>query len=276
MQGLDLRPGRVRERLECSERVADGRRVRQSRTRRGQHLGRRAVERGKGGKRIAPRGCKPRAERNHGRDVLGAQSFEEFGILRVAAHAGAGCERSVDADMTEVEVQRAHTRGVERRQQQQDHLGVAGNARFTEKLGADLCDLARFADPGGRTKNAAGIAEARDAGLVQEVRVDPGDLRRDVGANAKEPARHRIDDLERLQVEIVTRAGQQRIEMLHQRRLHEAETMGAEMFEQRATQRFHPFGFNGQDVLDVFRQDPLTHGERASKRRARGRSRQVR
>src|SRR5437660_7871579 len=142
VQGLDLRSGRFRERLECSERVADGRRVRQSRTRRGKHLCRRAVERGKGGKRIAPGRCKPGAERNHGRDVLGAQSFEEVGILRVAAHAGAGCERAVDADMTEVEVQRAHTCGGERRQQQQDYLGVAGTASFTEKLGAASCDVA--------------------------------------------------------------------------------------------------------------------------------------
>ena len=35
-----------------------------------------------------------------------------------------------------------------------------------------------------------------------------------------EPARERIDDLERLQLEVVAAAGQQRFEMLDHRRLH--------------------------------------------------------
>ena len=71
-------------------------------------------------------------------------------------------------------------------------------------------------------QHAAGVAEARDAGLVQHVRVDARDLRRDVGAHAEQSPGQRIDDLERLQLEVAAGAGQQRIEVLDQRRLHEA------------------------------------------------------
>ena len=40
------------------------------------------------------------------------------------------------------------------------------------------------------------------------MRIDARHLWRDVGAHADEPARQRIDDLERLQIEIAAAAGQ--------------------------------------------------------------------
>ena len=132
------------------------------------------------------------------------------------------------------------------------------------------------ADPGRRAEHAARVAKARDPGLVQQMGVDARDLRGDVGAHAEEAPRHRIDDLEGQQVEIVTGTRQQRFEVLDQRRLDKAETLRAEVVEQRAAQRLHPLGLHRQDVLDVLRQDPLTHDERASSRRARGRSRRAR
>ena len=73
----------------------------------------------------------------------------------------------------------------------------------------------------------------------------------------------RVDDLERLQLEVAPGAGQQRIEVLDQRRLHEPVAARAEVVEQQAPQRLDPLGFGRQDVLDVFGKDPLTHGERA-------------
>ena len=55
--------------------------------------------------------------------------------------------------------------------------------------------------------------------------VDARDLRRDVRAQAQQAARKRVDHLERLQIEIVAGAGQQRIEVFDQRRLHQAVTV---------------------------------------------------
>ena len=53
------------------------------------------------------------------------------------------------------------------------------------------------------------------------MRIDARDLRRDVGAHAEQTAGERIDHLECLQLEIVSGSGEQRIEVLDQRRLHQ-------------------------------------------------------
>ena len=83
------------------------------------------------------------------------------------------------------------------------HFAVAGDARLAEELGADLHDLARHAGRRRRrAQDAARIAEPGDAGVVQQVRIDARDLRRDVGAHAEQAPGERIDDLERLQVEV--------------------------------------------------------------------------
>ena len=173
-------------------------------------------------------------------------------------------------------MQTADARGGERGQEQRDHLGVAADAGFAEELGADLRDLARLPDARGRAQHAAGIAEAGDPGLVQQVRIDPRDLRRDVGAHAEEPSRHRVDDLERLQVEIASRSGQERIEVLDERRLHQPVAVPAEVIEQEAAKRLDPLGLRRQDILDPLRKDPLTHCARARRRRRRARSRRAR
>jgi hypothetical protein len=108
------------------------------------------------------------------------------------------------------------------------------------------------------------------------VRVDARDLRRDVRAHAEQAPGQRVDHLERLQLEIASGAGEQRLEVLDQRRLDEAVAVPAEMVEQRAAQRFEPLGLIGEDVLDVLGEDPLTHWRRERNRRIRGRSRRVR
>jgi hypothetical protein len=116
-------------------------------------------------------------------------------------------------------------------------FAIALDARFAEQLRADLEHFARRAWHGGRRpQDAARITKTGGCGLVQDVRIDARDLRRDVGANAEQAAGHRIDDLERLQLEVAAAAGQQGIEMLDERRLHEAIATGREVVEQRAAQ----------------------------------------
>jgi hypothetical protein len=53
-----------------------------------------------------------------------------------------------------------------------------------------------------RVQHVAGVAEARDALAVQQVRVDARDLRRDVGAQAQRAARQLIDQLEGAQPQV--------------------------------------------------------------------------
>ena len=64
----------------------------------------------------------------------------------LADDPGARGERAIDADVPEVEVQRADARRGERGEEQCDHLRVAADAGLAEELGADLRDLARLAD----------------------------------------------------------------------------------------------------------------------------------
>ncbi len=163
-------------------------------------------------------------------------------------------QRAIDADVAQVDVQAADVGRAERRQQQFEDLAVGGDAGVAVELGADLHDLPRVAGARRlRAQHAPRVAEARDAGLVQQVRVDARDLRRRVGAHAEHAARQRIDGLERLQVEVASGAGQQRIEELDQRRLHQPVAAHAEVIEQHAAQRLDARRFRGQHVLDRLR-----------------------
>ena len=158
-------------------------------------------------------------------------------------------------------MQPAHAGCGERGEQQRDDFLVAADRGLAVELAADLHDLARLRKPGRHgSKHAAGVAKPRRAVLVQQMRVDARDLRRDVRAHAEQPSRQRIDDLERLQLEIASGAREQRLEMLDQRRLHEPVAVRAEMIEQRAPKRLETIRLVRQHVLDVLRQDPLAHG----------------
>ena len=170
-------------------------------------------------------------------------------------------------------MQAAHARRGERREHQGDDFAVAGDAGLAIELGADLHDFARLRDAGReRAQHAAGVAQSRQAGFVQQMGVDARDLRRDVGAHAEQAAGQRIDDLERLQFEVAAGAGQQRFEVLDQRRLHEPVAVRAEVIEQRAAQRLDALGLAREDVLDMLGQHPLTQFVSPSSPRARWRS----
>jgi len=132
-------------------------------------------------------------------------------------------------------------------------VGKAWDLHVTEALRTDLDDFARRARRRrDGAQHAARITEPRGTRFVQQVRVDPCDLWRDVGAHADEPPRQRVDDLERLQVEVASAARQQRFEMLDERRLHQPITVRGEMVEQRAPQRFQTRSLVGQHVFDRF------------------------
>jgi hypothetical protein len=62
-----------------------------------------------------------------------------------------------------------------------------------------------------------------------------------------------------LQVEVARAAREQRLDVLDQRRLHEAVARGREVVEQRARSDSMRAASAGQHVVDRFGQDPVTH-----------------
>ena len=124
-------------------------------------------------------------------------------------------------------------------------------------LGAELQRLAREAGArGARVQHRPAVAQAGDAFAVKHVGVDACGLRGAVGAHAERPAAHLVDQLEGLQVEGVTGAREQRLDVLEQRRDDELETVAAGRVEQAAPQHFHVARPVGQDIGDVLRQEP--------------------
>ena len=93
------------------------------------------------------------------------------------------------------------------------------------------------------------------------MRVDPRDLRRNVGAQAHHASRELVHQREGLQVEIVAGAGEQRLDVFQQRRHDQLVTVGAEQIEEVAPQPLDARGFERENVLDVFGQYPGTHQE---------------
>jgi hypothetical protein len=77
-------------------------------------------------------------------------------------------------------------------------------------LGAELQRLARgmrFVGPGVQDRSA--ITQSRDAGAVQQMGIDTGDLRRAVCTQAHHAARQLVDQLEGLQIQRLAGTAQQ-------------------------------------------------------------------
>jgi hypothetical protein len=267
----------LRERVERREGVRDRGRVGKARARFGEHACGRTIELGQRAQRVAPRDRQPRGQLADDRRVLCAQRREQVAVLGISRDARARGERAIDADVAEVEVQRADADLPQRGQHEADHFAIARDARLAEQLGADLHDLARRARPvRHRAQHAARVAKARHAGLVQQVRVDARDLRRRVGAHAEHATGERVDDLERLQLEVAAGAGEQRESRYStKRRLHEAVAARREMVEQLA-QRLDARRLVGRMSLDRLGQDPLTHTRIPCRRSVRARSTRAR
>ena len=106
-------------------------------------------------------------------------------------------------------------------------------------------------------QHAVAVAQPGDAAVVEQVRVDPRRLRRDVGPDAHGTAGKLVGDLERAQLEILPGAGQQGLEIFQHRRHDELETVTAKMIEYAAAQALDALGLGRQCVGDVFGQQPV-------------------
>jgi hypothetical protein len=100
--------------------------------------------------------------------------------------------------------------------------------------------------------HAAAVAQPRHTLAVEQVRIDTGHLRRDVGTHPHQTAGQLVDQLERLELQILASTGQQRLEVFEQRRRDQLVAVQTEIIEQSAAQIFQLRRLGGQSVLDIF------------------------
>jgi hypothetical protein len=121
--------------------------------------------------------------------------------------------------MAEVDPRRRHLGHPQRCRHQADDFTVGGEPRMTKQFGAQL---QRFATRRQRRRqgmeDAVAIAQPGDPLPIEQMGVDPGNLRRHVGAHPERASRQLIDEFESPQLQILAGAGEQGIEVLEQGR----------------------------------------------------------
>jgi hypothetical protein len=159
--------------------------------------------------------------------------------------------------MAQAESRFGHAGGLERGQQQFLDFQVRLDAGMAEQFGADLERLPA-APHAGRlgAQHRAGIAQPGRALMVDEVGVDAGGLGRHVGAHAQHAAGQAVHHLEGFQVQVPGRPGEQGFQVFHQGRADQVVAVGVEQIEQAPPQALRRPGIMGQDIFDVFGEEP--------------------
>ena len=173
-------------------------------------------------------------------------------------------QRPHDAGIAEIERHLGETGAPQAVERQVLDLEVGLQPGVAVDLGAELQRLARGVDAGRPgVQHRPAVAQPRDAGAIQQVRVDARDLRRAVGAQAEGPAAELVDELEGLQVELAPGARQQRLDVLEQRRHHELAAIAGGDVEQTAPEFLDVPCLRGQHIGNMLRQQPSRgHAER--------------
>ena len=104
------------------------------------------------------------------------------------------------------------------------------------------------------------IAQPHDASPVQDVRIDTGNLRGHVGAQAQGSATALIDQLEGAQIQVTSAAGKQGVDVLDQGGNDQFVAVALIQVHQAPPEAFDATRFDGQDVGNVFGQEPACHG----------------
>src|SRR6185312_3196670 len=103
------------------------------------------------------------------------------------------------------------------------------------------------------------VAQTGNAASIEQVRVDARHLRRGVGAQAHHAPGQLIHQLEGLQAQRLASAGEQRLQVLEQRRHDQLVAIAARRVEQTPAQFFDVSGLGRQNIGDVIRQNPGGH-----------------
>ncbi|SVJ59088.1 Uncharacterised protein [Klebsiella pneumoniae] len=162
--------------------------------------------------------------------------------------------------MAEVHVHVRHFRHLEHFQHQADHLDIAGRARIAVQLGAQLDRTTRSGQRARlRMQHTAGIAQAARSLAAQAVRIHPRHLRRNVGTETHEPAGRRVGHLEGAQVKILSRAGEQRLQVFDMRGHDELVTPAVEQIQHLTAGCFDARRLRGQHLFDPIWQQPAVY-----------------
>ena len=85
-------------------------------------------------------------------------------------------------------------------------------------------------------------------------------MRRDVWAHTQEFSRERIDELERVVFKIATGAGEQRVQVLNEWRIHELVAMFGKRIDERTTRVLHACRSRRQHIFNKVGENPFAHG----------------
>src|SRR5450830_18275 len=108
-------------------------------------------------------------------------------------------------------------------------------------------------------QDTAGIAQARYRFTIEQVGIDTRHLRGHISTYPERTSGQLIDQLEGPQIGILTSTGQQRFEILQQRRHDHFIAIQTELIEHAATQLFNLARFGWQDVSNIFGKKPIRH-----------------
>src|SRR5258708_7072466 len=168
--------------------------------------------------------------------------------------------RAEHGDVADIEARPGNTACGERVDEKLLDLQIALDSGVAVDFCADLQRLpGRVESPRPGEQNASRITQPRDAFPVQKMRIDPRDLRRDVGAHAHHPPGKLIDQLEGANIQIMSRARQQRFEVLEHGGNHQLVPVHAEQFEQLRAHPLDALRLRRQEVLEIFREEPVAH-----------------
>ena len=136
-------------------------------------------------------------------------------------------------------------------------LEIGLESRLAVDLGTELQGFAAGAvATGASAQYRPAVAKPRHAFAVEQVGIDAGHLRRSVRTQAEGAAAGLVDQLEGFEIEGVAGAGQQRFDVLEQRRNDQLEAGSGSGVEKAAAQDFDVPRLGRQDVGDVLRQEP--------------------
>ena len=163
----------------------------------------------------------------------------------------------IDTDMAEIELHRFRASCSERGEHQRYDLDIALRALVSEQLGPELHRRPALTYSGTAcAQNRTGVTQAHGAGALQSARVDPRHLGCHVSMDAECAATERVDELEGLLIELVTGSGQQRLEVLDDRRVYDVVPPASVEVQKLAAQSFNTSSRRRQNFLNALRQHP--------------------
>ncbi len=171
-----------------------------------------------------------------------------------------------NADVSKIQVDGFNTGRPQGFQHQVNDFLVRATASAPEQLTADLqrCAAGQHA-AGAGVQHMPGVAQAGYARAAQAVGIHPRRLGRHVGAYAHQSPCKLIGQLEGLQIQIIPRSRQQRLEVLDHRRDNELVAPAPVGIHQPPTQRLDLLGTRRQDIGHPVGQQPSigrTHWDR--------------